>query len=690
LAKFVPLLSFFLFHAALSLTAFGQNPAASPTPDDEGVVKISTSLIQVDAVVIDKSGKQLTDLARGDFQIRQDGKLQTITSVIYVSKERRSTTRVKRDRNDVEAPSSFSNAGRMITFVLDDGNCFSTPEGNFSMRNAMEKFVNERMLPDDRVAIYRTKGGISLLQIYTSDKKILRQKISKLTMLGPGGCGGALSDASNRIDRSASPIQRNQAFDPVRIQRDYQLLATIGTLSAIVDRLRVARQRHEIFLLSEGFAIDQDSRSRDALRDLADKAARASVVVHTISTRGLEVPGLITAADSVRASDTERISNQKIDEANALNGGLSYLSYSTGGKFVLNTTEPENSIQRILNLERGYYLIAYEPESDTFDGKEFHKIEVKVNRPDLIVTSRKGFIGRSDSELAPKIKGSGSDLFRIIASSFQDNGIDLRSTILVGNTAAEGNFIRVMFHIKGTDLKLGEVANGNYKLLMDVAAVVFDEGAKVAGEFNRNYVLQVPTDSVPIIMKNGIDFSADIPIKRPGLYSCRIVVRDAVTKLFGSSGEYFEVPDVKGGKFFATGLVVTAFRSDGKPIIPTQRAPEKGFDYVMMGASPAVRQYRRGETLVYAYTVYNPKANGKTVSLTRQIRLFRDGKMLLDTGEKPISVSSIADLSRIDDIGNLSITDQVALGSYEIQIIVRDKNANELSQQAIDFEVVER
>ena len=51
-----------------SIPVVAQNPLPSATPpDDETTVKITTSLIQLDVVVMDKDGKEVTDLEAEDF-----------------------------------------------------------------------------------------------------------------------------------------------------------------------------------------------------------------------------------------------------------------------------------------------------------------------------------------------------------------------------------------------------------------------------------------------------------------------------------------------------------------------------------------------------------------------------------------------------------------------------------------------
>src|SRR3954469_21110014 len=77
--------------ALLSLTpALGQQPTPSPTPQKQGnppddeVVRVTTNLVQLDVVVLDKEGRQATNLQAGDFEVSEDGKRQQITNFSYI------------------------------------------------------------------------------------------------------------------------------------------------------------------------------------------------------------------------------------------------------------------------------------------------------------------------------------------------------------------------------------------------------------------------------------------------------------------------------------------------------------------------------------------------------------------------------------------------------------------------------
>src|SRR5215213_7854313 len=71
----------------LSLLAqtFGQGQQPQQAADDDEVVRITTNLVQVDAVVTDKNGKLVTDLKPEEVEIFEDGRPQKVTNFSFVS-----------------------------------------------------------------------------------------------------------------------------------------------------------------------------------------------------------------------------------------------------------------------------------------------------------------------------------------------------------------------------------------------------------------------------------------------------------------------------------------------------------------------------------------------------------------------------------------------------------------------------
>jgi VWFA-related protein len=717
--------AFLFFSILLTVGVSAQNPQTTPPPkpaneqkpDESEIVRISSELVLVDALVLDKAGKQVTDLTAEDFEVWQDGKPQKITNFTYINSDQpamqtavTNSSKIKSEKKPLPVPpiSLRSNRGRVITFVIDDGNCLATIEGTSNIRNAVKKFINEQMQPDDKVAIYRTRGGSSLLQMYTSNKEVLKRVVDKVIWL-PSACGTSFDPKRDNSTMNVGPpsersgaatfeSKEDKEFREANEnrERENQVIGSVGVLGFVIDRLKNLPERKVVFLLSEGIFANFGTRANDALRELADKATRASVVVNTLSAKGVSVPGFLSAQDEVLPGITGGVDQtiaataDRIEEERALNAGLAYLSYTTGGKFVSNQNYLDNEIKEILDTEKGYYLLGYQPDDETFKGKGFHRIEVRLKRPELKISSRKGFYGRADAKTATKGKTAESPLYQAISSPLRENGMDIRLTTLVGSDAKEGGFIRAIFHVKGPDLTFIDEADGVKRVVLDVVAVALDEKGKVIEEFNRSYPIRIPKQGVQTVMQNGLDYSTDIPIKKSGFYSFRLAVRDSNSKRLGSAGDFVEVPDLKKADFLMSALITTTVTNDGKPLLPKSRPVDAAFTPVFVNSIPSIRQYTAGSVLAYSYNIYNAKLDAATrqPKLTRQIRVFKNGKLLIEGKETPVEPVAPSDMARIESYGFMKLNADIEPGEYFLQVVVRDTIANKTTSQWIDFEIV--
>ena len=414
-------------------------------------------------------------------------------------------------------------------------------------------------------------------------------------------------------------------------------------------------------------------------------------MINTVSIRGLTNPGMIEAADDVSVNSTSALSQSRVDADHALKEGPSLLASATGGTSIHDKNFPEAAITQALNKQTAYYLISYEPDEETFKGKAFHKIEVKLTDPSLKVTSRNGFYGRTDEDSRPVYKTADSPLYQAMDSPLAVDGMNLGLTILKGNAPSVGDFARPLFHVDGSDLTFVDDVDGGKKVVVDVVAVTLDQQAKLVSEFNRTYTAHIPKEGVALATRNGLDFATDIPVKKPGLYSLRLAVRDTASKRLGSASDYFEIDDITKGKFAIAGLITTGVDDTGSPVLPKSRTPDQALSLVPDLSVPSIRKYTHGTRLFYTYTIYNAKIDPATQmpQLTRQVRLYNNGTLVFNGPETPTVSSVPSDPLRINDFGNILVTSGVKSGEYELQVIVRDKISNKLSTQWIDFEVVD-
>jgi VWFA-related protein len=416
----------FMAALILPLVCFTQQPLVRPTPtpppaEDGEVVRISTEVIQLDVTVTDSRGRVVRNLRPDEFEIYQNGKKQQVTNISFVSNAKEESEDVmKSDRKDrlaLPMPPGAArpeNVRRTMAIVVDDLSLSFHSASH--TRRALRKFVDEQVRDGDMVAIIRTGAGIGALQQFTTDKRILYAAVDRVKWnpVSKSGISAFAPIQPSMLELAASLGDSTVSQEDLEQERNFNnsvndsrdAIFTTGTLGAvryIVNGMGQLPGRKSVILFSEGFSIMQrdsqgfsdGSQVIDHMQRLVDAANRASVVFYTIDPRGLQYTGL-TAADKVISPSPQAINRIYSERSAALfdsQAGTDYLAKQTGGLSVINTNDLSGAIGTVLN-DQSYYLIAYEPDSGTFDLKKlrYNDIEIKVTRKDTNVRYRSGFL----------------------------------------------------------------------------------------------------------------------------------------------------------------------------------------------------------------------------------------------------------------------------------------------------------
>src|SRR5258705_9703008 len=184
------LLAVFLIGAVLcSVTAHQQPPPppqkspttqqqAPPDVDSQDVVRITTNLVQIDAVVT-RDGKHVIDLKPEEFELFEDGHPQTITNFSYISNvPTEASTNVAKpppsNYKDKTAPPVLpavarpQDVRRTVALGVDDlGMSFKSVS---LARSQARKFVNEQLQHNDLVAIIHTSIELGPIEQFTIDR----------------------------------------------------------------------------------------------------------------------------------------------------------------------------------------------------------------------------------------------------------------------------------------------------------------------------------------------------------------------------------------------------------------------------------------------------------------------------------------------------------------------------------------
>lgn len=716
----------FIFTLAICLNVFSQTPqpTATPTKEDD-IVKISTTLIQVDVTVTDNKGNIIRNLKPEDFEIYENGKKQDISNFSFISANSEAAkTKEKNDKpdklNTIPLPTKIrpEQVRRTIALVVDD--LTLSFESTHFVRRALKKFVDEQMQDGDLVAIIRTGGGIGALQQFTTYKRQLYAAIEKIrwNMIGNGGATAFAPLEASPLENAKSlganvsdedlENEKNRIQESNQFRENYFAVGTLGAINFTIRGMRELPGRKSIILLSDGFSLTstnkgftENNRVLQALRGLVDLANRSSVVVYTIDGRGLQYTGL-TAADDTAGLSGQQL-GQKISERSGklldTQAGLTYLAKQTGGFAIYNNNDISGGVGKILE-DQSYYLIGYQPDDDTFnpEKRRFNNLDVKVKREGVKVRYRSGFFGVSDEQLQkPVYKTAGEQILNAISSPFAINDIKLNLNTLFRSDVKDNLFLNSYVFISAEDLSFTDEPDGSKKAVFDILAMSFGDNGIPVDRISKTYTITVKKDGIESFTKNGFVYHFTFPVKKPGAYQMRVAIRDHKSEKVGSASQFVEVPKLKKDRLMLSGIVLENISFEQYQNLNQPEKASQTNSNTQNESDPlidtALRQFKKGTVLNYGFEIYNAKAEkNQKPQLEMRIRLFYNGKVIFEGEDSPVNLSGQNNFDLVSAAGALSLGTDMQLGDYVLQIVVTDKLAKEKRQiatQFLQFEIVQ-
>ena len=666
-------------------------PAQKPSDDKEDdVVRITTNLVQVDAVVT-KDGKVVPNLTADDFEIFEDGKKQTITSFAFISNVPSPAADPPAKEKPAKAkPTEVAPAPRLnrddprrtVALVVDDLGI--SAESIHQVKRQLRKFIAEDLQPNDLVAVIRTSGEMGALQQFTNDKRLLARAVDRLRW---NMCSRAGVSVIPRYDPNFSQYESS---DWACGGNSYN--KTLRSLRFILDAMGQLPGRKSMVLMSDSTPVESQevkfenpelntfpntTRFTWLLQRIAEKAIRASVVIYSVDTQGLQYTGL-TPADQPRLTrGTMNATSDIMTRRSALlwrrGEGGELIARQTGGFQVRNSNNYD--LPRILQDQNGYYLLGYTPTSETFN-RRFHHIKAKVKRSGMTLRTRFGFFGVREEELGPNpaqlMNPTSTNLALKSPFGAQDIEVDVNSFFT--NDKVAGSIIRSFVYIDPKGLTF-EMVDGMRQATFELHGVVYGDNGIVVEHHKGGATLTLNERDFEIAKRNGMATRVDMRIKKPGAYQVRVATRDRRSGKIGSAGQFVEVPDLNKKRMAVSGIVLgTTAASSGSVTDILER--------------PGARSFDPNTDLHFAFVTYNATSAN---NLVMEAKLFRDGKPVYSGLETPITAGGQTDPSRLLVNGSLRLSPDLQAGNYYLQVLITDKSTKKAVPvvQWIDFDILQ-
>jgi VWFA-related protein len=607
------------------------SPQVPPEPQQPGVTfRAEVNYVEVDARVVDEQGRFIANLTPKDFQLFEDGKPQQVSAFslvnIPVERDPRPLFANRPIERDVQTNLS-SYSGRVYLIVLDDTHtqALLTPRTKMAARSFVERYMGA----NDVAAIVHTSGRSDAAQEFTSNQRLLLQAIDKFM-------GQKLRSAVvNRIEEEARTRGMRTAGEPIgdidAMERGLKARNTLDSLRAYAQVLEGVRGRRKaLVLFSEGIDYDitdpfnnRDATTIiDATQDAIAAATRANVAFYGVDVRGLSA-GMETGIEIGAFPEDLSLGLDSRALANEVRLGqdsLRVLSEETGGFAVVNNNDTNGAFQRLVEENSSYYVLGYYPANDRRDGR-FRKIEVRVNRPGVKVSARRGYVAPRGRAQEAKLSGpndASPELREAISSPVPVAGLPLAVTASVFKGPDNKGSAVISTTIGGSDLSLVE-SNGVFKNDLEISWIATDTKGKVFPGDRNTLNLTLKPDTVTRLRSSGfrVITSMDLP---PGRYQLRVAAREANTRRAGAVFYDIDVPEFSKEPLSISGLALTSAASGAAP---TAR-PKDPLTKLLPGPLSTYRDFVQNDEVAIFTEVYE-SAGGPAHKVEIRLNLQAEG-----------------------------------------------------------------
>jgi VWFA-related protein len=321
----------------VAATAFAQESSPQRETDDTvQTFKVDVNVVNVYFNVKDKHGLLISSLAKDQFEIYEDGKLQTIK---YFSAE--------------------SNQPLTLGMLIDSS--VSQERVLPIEKEVGAAFLRDVLREKDLAFVIGFDVNVDLLQDFTNDPRDLRAGMNRARINGGGGGGGLPGLGGGPI-----PISNPKGtllYDAVYLASNEKLASEVG--------------RKAMILLTDG----EDQGSRLKIRDAIEAAQRADAMVYVllIADRGF-YGGMGYSGDRDMRKLCQETGGRVIEVGN-------------------KQDKLRQAFDQLAAELRSQYSIGYTPTNNKRDGT-YRKVEVKIKGGDYRVQARAGYYAPSSRDRA--------------------------------------------------------------------------------------------------------------------------------------------------------------------------------------------------------------------------------------------------------------------------------------------------
>ncbi|MBN2321430.1 MAG: VWA domain-containing protein [Acidobacteria bacterium] len=715
-------------------------------------IRVETDLQEVLVVVTDKEGRIVENLAKNDFELLENDRLQEISFFTVSEVESISDAKSAPEAGKPEQPAgtpvsrATENESRSViqklesppartTLLFVDNLHLSFGSLNW-VKQALHRFINEQMTDRDMVSL-ATSHTLGVAQEYTRDRRLLHYAVEQISygapvvdsrsLFTPNIAAGVLDEKldesivareviiqEDRIENQAENcplilnLMRNKATQ-VLSRAAYDRRNTLSILRAYAEQMTDLPGKRMIVVFSEGFLMHDSSGvpSNPELEETVHRAVRSGVVIYTIDARGPHTPVTIDAGRSwvqpisrppVKDEDprcyllpTQDMLQTYIDgfELEKLNG-LHTMAAETGGSLYEGSNNLNDLLGRAFDANRYFYVLSYYvPEAEDTD--RFRKIEVSVrNHPEYSIRAPRGF-SLKDRKMYSEDESAGTpqqQLLRAMNRPLPVTDLGVSATADYLETEHDDKKVSLTVNFVGDRFRYRP--EGGFNVVeLEILTVFYDSSGKQVDGISAQVEGRLTPGGMERAQTSGYRFSRRLALE-PGVYRARIGVREKGTERIGTATTWIEVPGLKPDRLEMSSLILSN-PLDLEPF-ETEKIEVNSLEQVRMVQGVPV--YEKDDIFYYTFRVHagceHPENQAsEEPELLLAREVLKEGKPVETEKWYPVKEANLnADSKGWIDLDGELDISRFDPGVYELRVRVKDVRSNKTAERTAAFGIL--
>jgi VWFA-related protein len=499
--------------------AFGAARAQSPQGSQEnpqGTLSVTSRLVVLDVVVLDRSGKPVTNLDRSLFSITEDKVPQTIRNFDPPSGHTMPASKDAVVHSVADLPRIGQAPVNVLVFDEVD-----TPFHQLAYaRQMMEKYLKAQpaVLPVPTLFVAAGYSRMIVLHDYTQSRSDLLESVQKHT------ADLDFTQIVNTLNGGAGGSENG-------------LVKTLGAMLQIAQSVSGIPGRKNVIWVGTGYnkaydLTNMSERDHDKvvaeIKQVTNKMLQARVTLYIIDPGG-PLKADDPTDDTIDPSNVSSSGSAIGDFGD--NMGMNTFADNTGGRVIGGRNDLDAQVAQVSQEGTEYYTLSYVPSGESDAAQPFRKIHVMVNVPGLRVVTREGYFTSeapvSQVALAPKAKQANDVKYDLMSAA----RTTMPYTGLHTDAKRSKNGYSVL--VNANDLKFTEQPGGSRMAEVTILAVCYNNKGKETAQHAAEMKEALAASDV-ITAKSQVSFV--FPMVVPAFTQrIRFVVRDSATGAIGSA-----------------------------------------------------------------------------------------------------------------------------------------------------------